>query len=153
MQKIGRMSDCGLIQKKVWSSCLVMFGQSMFCQSMFGHHVQEYFHICGLKCPLESHLKVSLSNPEVICIFFQASPTDGGAGLEVWSSGATGTEDRHLYIAAEYERLLEGAESMALRKKCIDGSIRDFDRAVRTQFDCECKYNGISSYLITLPII
>ncbi|XP_022082419.1 anoctamin-10-like isoform X2 [Acanthaster planci] len=67
----------------------------------------------------------------------EAPPENGGAGLKARQSVSENGGGMVLEIGALRERLLEGAERACLKKKCKDGTVREFTRVHSDQFECE----------------
>ncbi|XP_033625980.1 anoctamin-10-like [Asterias rubens] len=67
----------------------------------------------------------------------EAPEEKDGAGLKARQSAGQDGEGTVLEIGATRERLLEGAEIACLKKKCKDGTTREFTRVHADQFECE----------------
>lgn len=81
----------------------------------------------------QSHCQIPNPYPNLL----QVPEKEGGGELLVSSiqTKSNGDGDTVLQIGATRERLLEGAEKICIRKKCKDGSLREFSRGHRDHFD------------------
>ena len=90
-------------------------------------------------CILEFSKKASPATREWLLSRIQAPRDDGGAGLEAETALDENGEETVIRIGATKKRLLEGAEMACLKKRCTDGTLREFSRVNMDQFPHEGK--------------
>ncbi|XP_003726602.1 anoctamin-10 isoform X1 [Strongylocentrotus purpuratus] len=109
-------------------------------------------------CILQFNSSTNMATRNWLLSSLKVPEKEGGAELLVSSiqTKSNGDGDTVLQIGATRERLLEGAEKICIRKKCKDGSLREFSRGHRDHFDSgnkcfltTCEKQRVIYYLLT----
>ncbi|XP_071496822.1 anoctamin-10-like [Diadema antillarum] len=107
-------------------------------------------------CIIEFDKSAAMATKNWMISVLKAPEREGGGGLSVHPLRGQNGKDVILQVSATKELLLEGAEKICLRKKCKDGSLREFSRGHRDHFDSEdkcflttCEKQRVIYYLLT----
>nr|XP_054770063.1 anoctamin-10-like [Lytechinus pictus] len=109
-------------------------------------------------CILQFSKSTNMATKNWLLSFLKAPEKEGGGELLVSTiqTKNNGDGDIVLQLGATRERLLEGAEKICIRKKCKDGSLREFSRGHRDHFDSgnkcfltTCEKQRVIYYLLT----
>lgn len=111
----------------------------------------------SMLCILQFNKSATMATRNWLLSILKAPEKEGGGELLVRAIQTKNNGgDTVLQVGAKRERLLEGAEKVCIRKKCKDGSLREFSRGHRDHFDSSnkcflttCEKQRVVYYLLT----